>query len=53
MASIQESGYDVDRSLLKAKLEDGTKVSGEEAYKTLAADDISVRQQREALKPRW
>ena len=50
MASIQESGYDVDRSLTKVN---GKQVSGEEAYKTLAADDLSVRQQREQLKPRW
>ncbi|GAC98738.1 hypothetical protein PHSY_006332 [Pseudozyma hubeiensis SY62] len=53
MASIQENGYDVDRSLTKAKLEDGRSVSGEEAWKTIAADDLSVRQQREKLKPRW
>ncbi|CBQ71045.1 conserved hypothetical protein [Sporisorium reilianum SRZ2] len=50
MASIQESGYDVDRSLTRV---DGTKVKGEEAYKTIVAEDLSVRQQREALRPRW
>lgn len=50
MASIQESGYDVDSSLTRV---DGTKVKGEEAYKTIAGEDLSVRQHREALKPRW
>uniref|UniRef100_V5ESB1 Uncharacterized protein n=2 Tax=Kalmanozyma brasiliensis (strain GHG001) TaxID=1365824 RepID=V5ESB1_KALBG len=53
MASIEEGGYDVDRSLLKVERKDGSKLSGKEAYNTLAADDLSVRQQREALKPRW
>ena len=53
MASIAESGYDVDRSHIKAKLDDGRKVSGEEAYNTIAVNDLNVRQRREALKPRW
>lgn len=53
MASIAETGHDVDRSHIKAKLGDGTKLSGEEAWKTIASDDINIRQQRESLKPRW
>ncbi|SNX83536.1 uncharacterized protein MEPE_02243 [Melanopsichium pennsylvanicum] len=53
MAAIVEGGHDVDRSHIKAKREDGTKVSGDEAYETFAAHDINIRQQREALKPRW
>lgn len=53
MASIEEGGYNVDKSLIKAKLENGTKLSGEDAYKTIVSMDLNVRQQREALKPRW
>ncbi|CDW96587.1 hypothetical protein [Sporisorium scitamineum] len=50
MASLQESGHDFDRMLTRV---DGTKVKGEEAYNTVSGKDLSVRQQREALKPRW
>ncbi|SPO25097.1 uncharacterized protein UTRI_02804_B [Ustilago trichophora] len=53
MASITEAGHDIDRSHVYVTRSDGSKVNGEEAYRTIAADDISVRQQREALKPRW
>ncbi|SPC63764.1 uncharacterized protein UHOD_03793 [Ustilago sp. UG-2017b] len=53
MTCIEEGGHDVDKSLIKAKLKDGTKLSGEDAYKTIVGMDLHVRQQREALKPRW
>ena len=53
IASLVEGGHDVDTSLVKVKRKDGSQVSGHEAYKTISADDISIRQQREALKPRW
>lgn len=53
MASIQENGYDVDRSLTKVNFDNRPKMTGEEAWKTITAENVSVRQQREALKPRW
>ena len=53
MASLAEGGYNVDTSLVKVNLQDGRKLSGDEAYQTVAANDLSMRQQREALKPRW
>ncbi|KAJ1028104.1 hypothetical protein NDA13_003552 [Ustilago tritici] len=53
MVCIEEGGHDVDNSLIKAKLKDGTKLSGEDAYKTIVGMDLHVRQQRETLKPRW
>ncbi|PWZ01558.1 hypothetical protein BCV70DRAFT_148868, partial [Testicularia cyperi] len=52
MVRIVQAGGHIDQSQVVV-LEDGSKVSGEKAYQTVASVDLNARQKKETMKPRW